>query len=67
MSSGGGKARCIWVGLPKAFLSLYDFEFKAGGAQADYERLHASRDFAQAAEVLEGYMWVLLYSLNPKL
>ncbi len=56
MSSGGGKARCIWVGLPKAFLSLYDFEFKAGGAQADYERLHASRDFAQAAEVLEGYM-----------
>jgi hypothetical protein len=56
VSSGGGKARCIWVGLPKAFLSLYDFEFKAGGAQADYERLHANRDFAQAAEVLEGYM-----------
>jgi hypothetical protein len=58
VSSGVGKARCIWVGLPNAFLSLYDFEFKAGGAQADFERLHAGRDFAQAAEVLEGYMCV---------
>jgi hypothetical protein len=60
VSSGVGKARCIWVGLPKAFLSLYDFEFKAGGAQADFDRLHASRDFAQAAEMLEGYMCVQL-------
>ncbi len=60
VSSGLGKARCIWVGLPKTFLSLYDFEFKAGGAQPDFERLHANRDFAQAAEVLEGYMCVCL-------
>jgi hypothetical protein len=66
VSSGGGKARCIWVGLPKAFLSLYDFNFSAGGAQADFERLHASRDFAQAAEILEGYMYVNLnFILSP--
>ncbi len=66
VSSGGGKARCIWVGLPKAFLSLYDFNFSAGGAQADFERLHTSRDFAQAAEILEGYMYVNLnFSLSP--
>jgi hypothetical protein len=60
VSSGGGKARCIWVGLPKAFLALYDFNFSAGSAQAEFERLHASRDFAQAAEMLEGYMYVEL-------
>ena len=66
VSSGGGKARCLWVGLPKAFLSLYDFNFSAGGAQADFERLHASRDFAQAAEILEGYMYVNLnFLLSP--
>jgi hypothetical protein len=58
VSSGGGKARCIWVGLPKAFLALYDFNFSAGSAQAEFERLHASREFAQAAEMLEGYMYV---------
>ena len=58
VSSGSGKARCMWVGLPKAFLSLYDFNFSAGGAQEDFERLHSSRDYANAAEILEGYMYV---------
>jgi hypothetical protein len=63
VSSGGGKARCIWVGLPKAFLSLYDFSFSCGSAQTEFERLHAGRDFAQAAEMLEDFMFVLLVFL----
>jgi hypothetical protein len=64
VSSSGVKARCIWVGLPKAFLSLYDFKFSAGSAQADFERLHANRDFDQAADVLEGYMCVVSVSFD---
>jgi hypothetical protein len=43
VSSGSGKARCIWVGLPKAFLSLYDFSFSCGSAQTEFERLHGGR------------------------